>query len=117
MQQVVLGIHILVCFAIIVLVLLQHGKGADAGATFGGGQSSNTMFGSQGALPFLMKLTVVFATLFFTSSLLLTYLPAHQQPQLDPRLPVVKQVSVPATALPDIDQKVAKKNLHKGTHG
>jgi preprotein translocase subunit SecG len=117
MQQVVLGIHILVCFAIVVLVLLQHGKGADAGATFGGGQSSNTMFGSQGALPFLMKLTVVCATLFFASSLLLTYLPAHQKPQLDPRLPTVKQVSLPATALPDIGQKLVKKKLPKDTHG
>lgn len=89
MQQIILMIHVLVCAVIIVLVLLQHGKGAEAGATFGGGQSSNTMFGSQGALPFLMKLTIFFGIAFFSTSMFLTYLSGHAQPQQDHRLPTV----------------------------
>lgn len=72
MQQMIVMIHVLVAIAIIVLVLLQHGKGADIGATFGSG-SSNTMFGSVGSMPFFVKLTGVLAAVFFASSLALSY--------------------------------------------
>ena len=90
MQQIVLWIHVLACVAIIFLVLLQHGKGADAGVTFGSG-SSNTMFGSQGALPFLLKLTVLCAVVFFSTSMILSYQAAHPDHQRDHRLPVAHQ--------------------------
>ena len=73
MHQILLSIHVFVAVLLIVLVLLQHGKGADAGASFGGG-ASGTMFGSKGATPFLVKVTTVLAVLFFTTSLSLTYL-------------------------------------------
>lgn len=73
MQQLILILHVLTCLAIIALVLLQHGKGADMGATFGAG-ASNTMFGSAGTVPFLMKLTAVLAAVFFATSLSLGYL-------------------------------------------
>jgi len=73
MQQVVLIIHVLACFAIVALVLLQQGRGSDVGAAFGSG-SANTMFGSVGAVPFLVKLTAVLAALFFVTSLGLGYL-------------------------------------------
>jgi preprotein translocase subunit SecG len=68
-----LVMHVLVCALIIGLVLLQKGKGADAGAAFGSG-SSGTVFGAKGAANFLSRSTAVLATLFFASSLSLAYL-------------------------------------------
>jgi preprotein translocase subunit SecG len=72
MQQLITILHILIAVSIIVLVLLQHGKGADIGATFGSG-SSNTMFGSQGTTPFLVKLTASLAFIFFITCVTLSY--------------------------------------------
>jgi preprotein translocase subunit SecG len=63
-------IHVLVCFSLIGIVLLQRGKGADMGAAFGG--SSQTLFGSAGATTFLGKLTAVAAVLFMLTSIGLT---------------------------------------------
>ena len=76
MSAVVLVIHIFVAISLIGLVLIQHGKGADAGAAFGSG-ASGTMFGSKGSAPFLVKLTAVLAMGFFISSMTLTYLSSH----------------------------------------
>lgn len=95
MQQLILILHILVAIAIIALVLLQHGRGADVGASFGSG-SSNTMFGSAGALPFLMKVTVVCAVIFFATSIALSYLAAHDQKNADSlNMPVIPTVAAP----------------------
>lgn len=69
--QVVLSI------AIIALVLLQHGKGADAGAAFGSGASS-TVFGSRGSGNFLSRSTAVLAAVFFINSLTLAYMAGNQ---------------------------------------
>jgi preprotein translocase subunit SecG len=68
----VLLIHILVCFGLIAIVLLQSGKGAELGAAFGG--SSQTLFGSRGAATFLSKMTTVIAVVFMLSSLSLAVL-------------------------------------------
>lgn len=76
MEQLVMIIHVLVAVMLVGLVLVQHGKGADVGAAFGSG-ASNTMFGSQGAMPFLMKVTVLLAALFFATSLIMSYLVGH----------------------------------------
>lgn len=76
MSQLILVLHVLIAIAIIALVLMQHGRGADVGASFGSG-SSNTMFGSAGSLPFLMKVTAILAALFFGTSILLSYLATH----------------------------------------
>lgn len=73
MQSIVLIIHVLIASCLIGLVLLQHGKGADAGAAFGSG-ASNTMFGSMGATPFFMKVTIALAAGFFATSIGLSYL-------------------------------------------
>lgn len=62
---------------LIVLVLLQHGKGADMGAAFGSG-SAGSLFGASGSANFLSRSTAVVATLFFISSMSLTYLSANQ---------------------------------------
>ena len=71
--NVVIGLHVLVAVAIIGLVLLQHGKGADMGSGFGGG-ASGSLFGATGSANFLSRTTAVLATLFFLTSLGLAYL-------------------------------------------
>lgn len=73
MEQLILVLHVLTCIGLIALVLLQQGKGADIGAAFGGG-ASGTVFGSQGSSSFLFKFTATLATIFFLTSLGLTYL-------------------------------------------
>jgi len=75
MQTLILVIHIIAAVGIVVLVLLQHGKGADMGAAFGSG-SAGSLFGSAGAANFLSRTTAVLAAVFFVSSLALTYLSA-----------------------------------------
>jgi preprotein translocase subunit SecG len=75
MQTLVLVLHIVAALGIIVLVLLQHGKGADMGAAFGSG-SAGSLFGSAGASNFLSKTTAVLAAAFFATSLALTYFSA-----------------------------------------
>jgi preprotein translocase subunit SecG len=73
MYQLILIIHVLVAIVLIGLVLIQHGKGADVGASFGSG-ASNTVFGSQGTGGFLFKLTGGLALVFFATSLTLSSL-------------------------------------------
>lgn len=68
LYQVIIVIHILLGISIIGLVLMQQGKGADAGAAFGSG-SSGSVFGAQGSASFLSRTTAIFATLFFLTSL------------------------------------------------
>jgi preprotein translocase subunit SecG len=68
--------HVIVCIALIMIVLLQTGKGADMGAAFGGG-SSQTLFGSTGGSTFLGKMTTVAAVIFMITSLGLAYLSGH----------------------------------------
>jgi preprotein translocase subunit SecG len=69
-ETVLVFLLVIVVLALIVLILLQHGKGADIGAAFGSG-ASNTVFGSQGSGSFLMKLTLALAGVFFVLCLLL----------------------------------------------
>ena len=69
--------HVIVCIALILIVLLQTGKGADMGAAFGGG-SSQTLFGSTGGSTFLGKMTTVAAIVFMITSLGLAYLSGHK---------------------------------------
>ena len=76
LYNVLLIVQILVALGIIGLVLIQHGKGADAGAAFGGG-ASGTVFGSKGSGNFLTRLTAILATVFFANSLMLAWLVAH----------------------------------------
>ena len=70
-------IHITVCIALIMIVLLQTGKGADMGAAFGGG-SNQTLFGSTGASTFLSKATTGAAVIFMVSSLGLAWMSSHR---------------------------------------
>ncbi|HHK60873.1 MAG TPA: preprotein translocase subunit SecG [Desulfobacterales bacterium] len=75
MTTILTIIHILVSVFLVVIVLLQHGKGADIGATFGG--ASQTLFGTEGPLPLLNKVTTAAAIVFMATSLALAYLSAH----------------------------------------
>jgi preprotein translocase subunit SecG len=69
----ILSVHILLALMIVGLVLMQRGKGAEAGAGFGSG-ASGTVFGARGTATLFSKLTAVFAALFFGTSLLLAYM-------------------------------------------
>ena len=77
MQTVVLVIHVLLALTVIGLVLIQQGKGADAGAAFGSG-ASGTVFGAAGSGSFLTRMTTMCATLFFVTSLGLAVMAAHR---------------------------------------
>ncbi len=105
MQQLILILHVLVSVSLIGLVLIQHGKGADVGATFGSG-ASNTMFGSAGSTPFLVKVTGTLAAIFFMTSLGLSYMVSKRvQPAASVAAPIERQL--PATSMPGSESKKA----------
>jgi preprotein translocase subunit SecG len=89
MIVILTAIHVFVCVALIMIVLLQTGKGSDMGAAFGGG-SSQTLFGTTGASTFLSKATTVAAIIFMITSLGLAYLSGHQ-----PMRSVIKEDKAP----------------------
>ncbi len=93
MQSIILILHVLVAICLVALVLVQQGKGAEVGASFGSG-SANTMFGSAGPAPFLMKLTAVLGAVFFLTSLGLGFMVAHQK-QTAPQLIFPTQTTAP----------------------
>ena len=71
MQTILSGLHVLVCLFLVVAVLLQHGKGASIGASFGG--SSQTVFGTEGPLPMMNKVTTAAAVIFMITSVALAW--------------------------------------------
>ncbi len=95
MYQVIIVIHVLLGLGVVGLVLMQQGKGADAGAGFGGG-SSGSVFGAQGNASFLSRSTAILASLFFTTSLGLAVMNSQQSVTKD--LIVNSQQDVPAVA-------------------
>jgi len=102
MQTLVLLLHVLCAVGIVVLVLLQHGKGADMGAAFGSG-SAGSLFGSAGAANFLSRTTAILAAIFFATSLGLTYFSAPSKSggvtqHLD--VPASKTEATPAAPAP-----------------
>ena len=92
MHDIVLVIHILVSAALIGLILVQHGKGADMGASFG---ASQTFFGSAGSANFLTRLTAGLATVFFITSLTLAYFSRHA---LDTESVIEQATDAPSSA-------------------
>ena len=75
--NVIMFVHAIVAVVIILLVLLQHGKGADMGAAFGGG-SSGSLFGATGSANFLSRTTAILAAIFFATSLAMAYIATHK---------------------------------------
>jgi preprotein translocase subunit SecG len=130
MQQLITTLHILISILLVIMVLIQRGKGSEMGAGFGSG-SSGTMFGSQGATPFLVKLTAGLAMLFFVSSAVLSFVVgkhAANQSQTLPfviaapmktvqDIPVSPEVQQEATAPAAVHQPVVpQKNIPKSSH-
>jgi len=103
MSTLVIVIHVFVCIALIFVVLLQTGKGADMGAAFGGG-SSQTLFGSTGASSFLSKMTTGAAIVFMLTSLTLAYVsnrrPTSSLMRVADQPPVVQETE---QAFPDTE--------------
>lgn len=100
MQTALLIIHISTAIGVIVLVLMQQGKGADAGAAFGSG-ASQTVFGSRGSSNFLTRTTAVLATVFFITSLSINYVAGHNREQpsvIKTTPPLQPDGSLPATS-------------------
>src|ERR1700692_1459944 len=99
----ILGVHVLLALMIIGLVLLQRGKGAEAGAGFGAG-ASGTVFGARGTSTLFSKLTAIFAALFFMTSLTLAYLGTRQSAEptsvLERAAQQIAPVPVPANSAP-----------------
>lgn len=102
-------VHVLAALALIGLVLIQHGKGADAGASFGGG-GSNTVFGSAGSANFLTRATAVFAVVFFITSLGLAWMARQQANLEDPVLPVLEKVQQ-ESEVPVLDEPAATSDV------
>ena len=107
LHSIVLIGHIFIALCMIGLILLQRGKGADAGAAFGAG-ASGTVFGASGSANFLSRATAVLATLFFVTSLSLAYLgsrPVTPDSLLEQDAAAEEPAAGPATAAgePDID--------------
>ena len=92
-------LHVLAALGLIGLVLLQHGKGADAGAAFGSGASS-TVFGSRGASSFLSRTTAILAATFFCTSLVLAYFSTKHSNK--PITSVVKEQTAPKPESSDL---------------
>ena len=118
MQTILIVFHLLLSLAIVGLVLMQHGKGADAGAAFGSGASA-TVFGARGSANFLSRATGILAALFFVTSLVLAYFSMQQQeqrglmeeagvasPTVETEQLVVPEVPAPASA-PESDVPAA----------
>ena len=113
METLLLVIHVVAALAIIGLVLLQHGKGADMGAAFGGG-ASGSVFGATGSANFLSRATAIIATVFFLTSMGLTWFYAHKRDakgvmatQPATQAPVTVPGSAPAPAAPTPDKPAA----------
>ena len=120
-QNIVLVLHVIIAVALVALVLLQQGKGADAGAAFGAG-ASGTVFGSKGSSSFLTRTTGVLATLFFITSLSLFVLATESkttvksvvdqetaQQQVETK-PGVSAISTPNSDVPVSDVPAADTN-------
>ncbi|MEN8175267.1 MAG: preprotein translocase subunit SecG [Pseudomonadota bacterium] len=102
MQTILIVFHMLLAVGIVGLVLMQHGKGADAGAAFGSGASA-TVFGSRGSANFLSRATGIMAALFFATSITLAFfaMQTTDQPGLMDT-EAVEEVAVPAETPADI---------------
>jgi preprotein translocase subunit SecG len=101
LKTLIIVVQLLSALGVIGLVLLQHGKGADMGAAFGSG-ASGSLFGASGSANFLSRTTAVLATVFFVSTLALTYLGSyHAKPSagvLGAAVPAPAQVANAASA-------------------
>jgi len=104
MDSILVMVHLAVAVALVALVLVQQGKGADMGAAFGSG-ASQTVFGAQGSGSFLTRTTAVLATVFFLTSLTLAYFSGQSNTSssvVDTAISAPANFSEPATDVPAI---------------
>lgn len=103
MQTILVVAHLFLAIGLIGLVLMQHGKGADAGAAFGSG-ASGTVFGAKGAANFLSRSTAVLAALFFLTSLALAWyaMQVTDRPGLMDQQAPVAPIESPVIEVPEI---------------
>ena len=99
MFNLVVVVQVVSALAIIALVLLQHGKGADMGAAFGSG-ASGSLFGASGSSNFLSKSTAFAAAIFFASTLALAYMTSNRAPGAAPSGGVMERMAAPANGVP-----------------
>jgi preprotein translocase subunit SecG len=99
-ETALIGLHFLIAVALVGFVLIQHGKGADMGAAFGSG-SSGSLFGAAGSANFLSRTTAILATVFFLSSLGLTYLGSIHGAPKDLMQSVTQKLPSPANKAAD----------------
>ena len=97
-------VHVVVCLFLVGIVLLQHGKGADIGATFGG--SSQSLFGTEGPLPLLNKITTAVAIIFMLTSVTLAYISSKSSKSSVMTGVTVSQPAVEAPAPMAVEDKV-----------
>lgn len=110
--SLVLTLHILVGLAIIGLVLMQHGKGADMGAAFGSG-ASGSLFGATGSANFLSRTTAILATVFFLTSLTLAYLASNRQVVAPASVLDTAPVTAPAASMQGAPSEGAEQSKAK----
>lgn len=106
MQTILVVVHLLLAIGVVTLVLVQHGKGADAGAAFGSG-ASGTVFGARGSGSFLSRTTGILATLFFVTSMALAYYSSQSGQKTALMDKVTEPRVVPAPVVPSSDVPVA----------
>ncbi|MFC5462090.1 preprotein translocase subunit SecG [Massilia niabensis] len=99
LSNFVIVVQVISALAIIALVLLQHGKGADMGAAFGSG-ASGSLFGASGSSNFLSKSTAVAAAIFFASTLSLAYMGSTRSGDAAPSGGVMERMAAPANGVP-----------------
>ena len=110
MENIILVFHFLVAVALIGLILLQQGKGAEAGASFGSG-ASQTMFGSSGSWNFFSRATALLATIFFVTSISLALVAKNRSVVDDGLLPELK--AVPMEAIQESDLPAVAEEIDK----
>ena len=88
--QIILVVHVLLALGLVGLILIQHGKGADAGAAFGSG-AAGSVFGARGAHSFLYKLTAILAIGFFVTSISLSYFASNERAASDSDQSIMSQ--------------------------
>ena len=91
--QIILVIHVLLALGLVGLILIQHGKGADAGAAFGSG-AAGSVFGARGAHSFLYKLTAVMAIGFFITSISLAYFASNESSAAEADQSIMSQTTM-----------------------
>lgn len=106
MDSIILAAHVIISLLLVGLILIQHGKGADAGAAAlgggggGGGGASSSLFGSQGSASFLSRSSAILAAAFFATSLTLAYFSTSPKTVESVTQSVIETVSEPVETIP-----------------